>query len=121
MIEFGGRNSTLPKQLITITPDVARHVSTIEWPKAEVSVLAPTRTFWEKATLIHVECQRPQLRPGAERLSRHWYDPARLVSHEIGREAVNDIVLVKDVLEIKGTFTDQAIATVVAALPENYV
>jgi hypothetical protein len=104
LIEFGGRNSTLPQQLITITPDVAEHVPTIEWPKAQVSVLSPTRTFWEKATLIHVECHRPQLRLGAERLSRHWYDLARLANHEIGRNAINDIALLKDVLEIKETF-----------------
>jgi len=34
-------------------------------------LLSPARTFWEKATLMHVECQRDEFRTGAERLSRH--------------------------------------------------
>ena len=104
LIEFGGRNSTLPQQTIAITPDVAEHVSTIVWPTAQVPVLSPMRTFWEKATLIHVECHRPQLRLSAERLSRHWYDLCRLADHEIGQSAINDIKLLKDVLLIKETF-----------------
>ena len=104
LIEFGGRNSTLPQHTITITPDVAEHLSSFNWPKAQVSVLSPTRTFWEKATLIHVECHRPQLRLSAERLSRHWYDLCRLADHEIGQTAIKDINLLKDVLRIKETF-----------------
>lgn len=62
------------------------------------------RRFWEKATLIHVECHRPELRAGADRLSRHWYDLARLADHEIGRRAVVDTDLLRDVLHIKETF-----------------
>lgn len=104
LIEFGGRNSTLPQQSIEIVPDVAAHVRAIAWPKAQVSVLSPTRTFWEKATLIHVECHHPQIRIGADRLSRHWYDLARLADHDIGRQAIGDVALLKNVLQIKETF-----------------
>jgi hypothetical protein len=68
------------------------------------------RTFWEKATLIHVECQRPELRLGSDRLSRHWYDLARLADHEIGRKALTDIVLLRDVLHIKETFYRSSIS-----------
>lgn len=79
LIEFGGRNATLPQDTLTIVPDAAPHVPGLVFPKAQVAVLSPLRTFWEKATLIHVECHRPDLRVSAERLSRHWYDLARLV------------------------------------------
>lgn len=104
LIEFGGRNATLPQDTLTITPDVAAHVPGLAFPTAQVAVLSPLRTFWEKATLIHVECHRPDLRAGAERLSRHWYDLARLADHEVGRNALADIELLKDVLHIKETF-----------------
>jgi hypothetical protein len=104
LIEFGGRNSTLPQKLIEITPDVAGYVAEIEWPKAQVSVLSPMRTFWEKVTLIHVECHRSKIRIGADRLSRHWYDLACLADDDIGRQAVKDIALLKDVIHIKETF-----------------
>ncbi len=104
LIEFGGRNATLPQDTLTITPDVAAHVPGLLFPDAQVAVLSPMRTFWEKATLIHVECHRPALRAGAERLSRHWYDLARLADHEVGRNALADIELLQDVLYIKETF-----------------
>ncbi len=104
LIEFGGRNATLPQETLTIVPDVASHVPDLAFPSAAVTVLSPMRTFWEKATLIHVECHRPTLRQGAERLSRHWYDLARLADHDVGRNAVSDTELLIDVLNIKKTF-----------------
>lgn len=104
LIEFGGRNATLPQETLTIVPDVVAHVQGLVLPTAEVAVLSPMRTFWEKATLIHVECHRPELRAGAERLSRHWYDLARLADHDVGRQAVGDVALLQDVLSIKETF-----------------
>lgn len=104
LIEFGGRNSTLPQSLLCITPDIAEHVPNLALPTAQVSVLSAARTFWEKATLIHVECHRPSLRPSAERLSRHWYDLARLADHEVGQQAMGDSELLRDVLRIKETF-----------------
>ncbi|HCM5830638.1 nucleotidyl transferase AbiEii/AbiGii toxin family protein [Klebsiella pneumoniae] len=104
LIEFGGRNATLPQEVLTIVPDVAEHVPGLMFPSAEVVVLSPLRTFWEKATLIHVECHRPDLRAGADRLSRHWYDLARLADHDVGHQAVEDVALLQDVLHIKETF-----------------
>jgi predicted nucleotidyltransferase component of viral defense system len=104
LIEFGGRNSTLPQSTLAITPDIAEHVPDLALPMAQVSVLSAARTFWEKATLIHVECHRPSLRPSAERLSRHWYDLARLADHEVGQQALVDTQLLRDVLRIKETF-----------------
>ena len=70
----------MPQSLLSITPDNAEHDPDLALPTAQVSVLSGVRTFWEKATLIHVECHRPSLRPSAERLSRHWYDLARLAA-----------------------------------------
>ncbi len=90
LIEFGGRNSTLPQSAKALTPDIATHVPGLAWPVAHVAVLSAARTFWEKATLIHVECHRPGLKPSADRLSRHWYDLARLADHEVGQQAVSD-------------------------------
>ena len=104
LIEFGGRNSTLPQSTRAITPDIAEHVPELVLPTAQVSVLSAARTFWEKVTLIHVECHRPTLKPSAERLSRHWYDLARLADHELGQQALLDTELLRDVLRIKETF-----------------
>ena len=62
LIEFGGRNITEPNEEHEVQPDIAEHVAELDFPRSLVSVLSPARTFWEKATLIHVECQRGEFR-----------------------------------------------------------
>lgn len=104
LIEFGGRNSILPQNTHTIAPVIAGYVPALKLPSAQVSVLSAERTFWEKATLIHVECHRPNPRLGAERLSRHWYDLAMLAGHEVGPRAIKNQDLLLDVLCVKETF-----------------
>lgn len=50
--------------------------------------MRPERTFWEKATAVHVFCQQGEFR-GGERFSRHWHDLVRLdhagVAGSVGR------------------------------------
>ena len=101
---FGGHNETLPQETVTIQPDMAEHVPDLAFPSVQVAVLSPMRTFWEKVTLIHVECHRPELRHTAEQLSRHRYDLARLAGHEVGRRALDNTALLHDVLRIKEIF-----------------
>lgn len=104
LIEFGGRNVTDPSEEVIITPDIAEHVPELAFPTATVRVLSPRRTFWEKATLIHVECNRGRLRAGAERLSRHWYDVVRLAATEHGAAALADREVLADVVKHKKVF-----------------
>ena len=102
-VEFGGRNITEPKESHTIKPYLSEIVGDLELPIAVVDVLSPKRTFWEKATLIHVECHRDR-ETTAERISRHWYDLVMLLKCDIGIEALEDINLLRDVLHYKGVF-----------------
>lgn len=74
LLEFGGRNVTAPHELHLVRPYIAKTAIDIAFPEASVTVLALMRTYWEKATLAHVECHRPKPRTSAERYSRHWYD-----------------------------------------------
>lgn len=74
LLEFGGRNITEPNESHVVRPYIADLVTDYAFPQPTVTVLALAGTFWEKATLMHVECNRPNPRASAERLSRHWYD-----------------------------------------------
>jgi len=103
LIEFGGRNSSLPQKAITINSDIAEFVPTLNFPTASISVLSGERTFWEKVTLIHAECHRPSFKLNADRLSRHWYDLMKLADHDIGSSALSNITLLKNVILIKET------------------
>jgi hypothetical protein len=61
------------------------------------------RTFWEKATAIHVFCAQGTFR-GGERFARHWHDVARLASAGYGNTAIADPALRAAVAEHKSIF-----------------
>ena len=90
LIEFGGRNQTEPHEAKTVSAFAAEGLPTLAFPEAKVTVLSPSRTFWEKVTLIHAECGRESLERSVDRLSRHWYDLALLADHAIGAKALGE-------------------------------
>jgi len=118
-IEFGGRNITEPKETHTIRPYISEIVSDLELPSAVVDVLSPKRTFWEKATLIHVECNRGR-GSTPERISRHWYDLDMLLKCDIGIGALRDIGLLRDVIHYKEMFFGAVYANYGACLKGGF-
>lgn len=104
LIEFGARNITEPNAEHRVRPYIADRLPGLDLPAATVTVLSPARTFWEKATLIHVECHRSDLRADAHRQSRHWHDLTLLADHDIGRQALADRALLADVVKHKKVF-----------------
>lgn len=102
LIEFGARNPTEPNEGHRLTADVAACFPGIDFPWADVSVLSPTRTFWEKATLIHGAISAGSLEVSAERQCRHWYDLSQMVNHpELGKNAVQQLEMLTTVAEDK--------------------
>jgi hypothetical protein len=116
LLEFGGRNITEPNQEHEVRPDIAQHVPALDFPRSMVSVLSPARTFWEKATLMHVECQRGEFRGSAQRLSRHWYDLAMLADLSHGDAALASRDLLADVVKHKKVFYNTGYANYDACL-----
>ncbi len=116
LVEFGGRNITEPSETYQIRPDIANTLTELAFPLAPARVLSPSRTFWEKATLVHVECNRSEFRAQAKRLSRHWYDLAMLADHEIGQQALADRALLADVVRHKKVFYSASYANYDACL-----
>ena len=110
LLEFGGHNVVDPNERHRIAPELAALTPDLDWRAAAVTVLSPARTFWEKATLIHVECHRGRLAAGPERLSRHWFDLACLASHDAGRTAIADRALLEDVVRHKTVFFNASYA-----------
>lgn len=106
LIEFGARNDIVPGDQYTIAPDVLPLFPEIHFPQATIGVLSPERTYWEKATLMHDECQRPADKPriSSARLSRHWYDLAQLANHNVGHEALRNPSLLEQVVDTKNRF-----------------
>lgn len=111
LIEFGIRNSTEPCEKYKIEPylKTVTHEA-IQLPMPLVNTLSPIRTFWEKVTLIHVECQRDRFVKTPDRLSRHWYDLFVLNNSWVGEQAVQNNDLLKSVLEYKKAFFNASYA-----------
>ncbi len=104
LIELGGRNVIDPNETHSVTPYIASITKGVTYPTGKVVVLSPARTFWEKATLIHVECNRSDFKQNAERLSRHWYDLVMLSKHPSSQGAIANKELLEDVVKLKKVF-----------------
>lgn len=103
-LEFGGRNVIVPGEEHTLKPYIATEIPDLQFPEATVRVLSASRTFWEKATLIHVACNRSDPKLDADRQSRHWHDLAVLADHKIGEASLADRALLEDVVKHKSVF-----------------
>jgi hypothetical protein len=100
-IEFGARSTGEPFEQRQITCDAAEYLPDQEFPAAKPNVMLPKRTFWEKATAVHVFCKQGTQ---GDRLSRHWHDLVRLDDAGYADAAFDDRALAKEVAEFKGKF-----------------
>ncbi len=79
--------------------------------------MAAERTFWEKATLLHMWHHAPPEKKFRDRQSRHYYDVVRLYEHDLGKIAVRDIKLLLEVARHKEVFFPAAWARYTDAKP----
>jgi hypothetical protein len=102
MLEFGARSTGEPASARDIVCDAAGAVDDLEFPTARPRVMHAERTFWEKATAIHVFCLQSRMR--RDRFSRHWHDVARLDDAGIAAAAIEDRALATAVARHKTMF-----------------
>lgn len=121
LIEFGIRNSTEPCEKHPIIPYLSQVIKhDIDLPNPMINTLSPVRTFWEKATLIHVECHRDRMTNTPERLSRHWYDLFILNNSWVGEQALSNSEILKNVIQHKIAFFNASYANYNACLSGNF-
>ena len=101
-VEFGARSTGEPRAEHTVTCDAAPYLPEIVFPVARPLVMAAERTFWAKATAVHVFCRQQRVR--GERLSRHWHDLVRLDDAGIAQKALADRNLAYSVARHKSMF-----------------
>ena len=103
MLEFGARSTGEPSEPRVVHCDAAAHIQEVEFPAATPQVMRAERTFWEKATAIHVFCQQGKIR-GGERFARHWHDVTRLDAAGFADAAIGDQALALAVADHKTAF-----------------
>ena len=107
MLEFGARSTGEPHEPRPVICDAAHHLPEVRFPEAVPQVLRPERTFWEKATAIHVFCAQGSFRGGA-RFARHWHDVTRLDAAGYADRAMADRALADAVAAHKSIFFNES-------------
>ncbi|NOT45995.1 MAG: nucleotidyl transferase AbiEii/AbiGii toxin family protein [Acidobacteria bacterium] len=103
LLEFGARSTGEPSEPRLVTCDAAPYLPDVTFPSATPAVMRPERTFWEKATAIHVFCRGGRLR-GDDRFSRHWSDIVAMDRHGHVNAALADRGLADRVGRHKNVF-----------------
>jgi hypothetical protein len=101
-LEFGGRATGEPHQVMPVTCDMDGHVEGVSFPTASPLVMSVARTFWEKATAAHVYCEQGRIR--SERYARHWHDLAAIGRSSYFLDAVSDRTIATAVSQHKSFF-----------------
>ncbi len=87
-IELGARSDSEPVSVQKINPYLFEVYPDILGPTSiHVRALAPERTFWEKAMLLHEERCRPPDKKRKPRMARHYYDLWCLITKGIAAKA----------------------------------
>ena len=104
-LELGARSDHWPAEEHVIRSYAAEvFPASFEEPTCRVRTLSAERTFWEKVTILHAESHRPKDKPSGERLSRHYYDVAKLYQNDIGQRALARTDLLEAVVKHKRLF-----------------
>ena len=102
MLEFGARSTGEPASLRDVACDASGLIDGLIFPTARARVMHAERTFWEKATAIHVYCLQERLR--GDRYARHWHDVVRLDEAGFAEAAFADRELANAVARHKAMF-----------------
>lgn len=121
LLEFGIRNEIDPQERINIKPYLSDLLlNDYGFPLPTVETLSPVRTFWEKCTLMHVECHRDKLQQSPDRLSRHWYDIYKLNQSWVGPTALQSKHILERVITHKKAFFNASYAHYDDCLDKNF-
>lgn len=116
--EFGARGVHLPAEDREISPYVHQAFPDLLGSGGvNVKVLGVERTFWEKATILHMLYHQDPTKPLADRMPRHYYDMAQLIGHEAKGRAVDSLGLLEQVAHHKSVFFKAAWANYEDAKP----
>ena len=118
LLETGPLAAWVPNSTYTITPYAAQEFPHLfESPAVEVQAIKAERTFWEKATILHHEANRPEGNTQPKGYSRHYYDMMKMSKSGIKDKALQDIELLNHVIDFKQKFYYRAWAHYELAVP----
>ncbi|MFD1156704.1 nucleotidyl transferase AbiEii/AbiGii toxin family protein [Roseovarius aestuarii] len=116
--EFGARGVHLPAEVRGVSPYLHEAFpDLLGTGEVDLKVLGVERTFWEKATILHMLYHQDTAKPLADRMSRHYYDMAQLIGHDAKTLALDSLELLEQVAHHKSVFFKAAWASYESAKP----
>ena len=102
MVDFGARSSGTPNRNCEIVCDAAADLPGLVLPTARVAVMSAQRTYWEKATAVHVFCLQERVK--GDRFARHWCDLVELDRAGYGAQSAQNRMTATAVARHKSMF-----------------
>ena len=120
-LEFGSLTDQQPVGRHPVRPWVADILTDAftDW-RCDVVALEIERSFWEKATILHMEYHRPAEKQTPDRFSRHYADTAALAKHSAASKAVDQHELRNRVVQWKSQFFGSSWANYDQAKPGTF-
>ncbi|HES9357102.1 TPA: nucleotidyl transferase AbiEii/AbiGii toxin family protein, partial [Streptococcus pyogenes] len=103
-LEIGSLAAWTPAIEVGILPIIGEAYPNVFKEKTCIRTVSAERTFWEKATILHHEANRPESSPMPHRYARHFYDLYKIANSDFKNKALEDKELLKKVTEFKMKF-----------------
>ena len=103
-LEIGSLAALTPAIEVEILPIIGEAYPNVFRIKTNIRTVSAERTFWEKATILHHEANRPESSSMPHRYARHFYDLYKITNSDIKNKALEDKDLLKKVIEFKMKF-----------------
>lgn len=102
LLEIGPMGAWTPSESKSIISFAAeQYPNLFDISKCEVETIIAERTFWEKITILHGNAHRSKNKPVPTRHSRHYYDIHQMHLCGTSSNAIDDISLMRNVMEFK--------------------
>lgn len=103
-LEIGSLAAWTPATNISIIPIIGDAYANIFKEKTNIRTVSVERTFWEKATILHHEANRPESSKMPHRYARHYYDMYKIANSKYKDKAIKDKELLRKVTKFKMKF-----------------
>lgn len=127
-LEIGALAAWTPSETVKIVPDIQKiYPILFDGDFIEVKTVLPERTFWEKATILHHEANRPKELAIPKRYARHYYDLVCMANSPYKDKALKSHQLLEKVVQFKQKFYprkwakyEQATTKSIKLMPDEY-
>lgn len=104
-LEIGPLAVRSPSEQRNITPYIYDYYPQLFSARSiQVMTVLPERTFWEKATILHQETNRPKRSLMPIRYARHYYDLYCISKSPYKQSALRETELLRNVIHFKSKF-----------------